>query len=115
MSSAAWPRRSRPCAPAPSRPSACNRAQALKPLRPSALEAERLQQAMSRFTADASHQMRTPLTILRTHISVLGGLLPKNYEAYSSLKDIQEAADRLQRLLIEIPQLAQAARGHTLD
>ena len=90
-------------------------AQALETLRTSALEAERLQQAMSRFTADASHQMRTPLTILRTHISVLGGLIPKNNEAYSSLKDIQEAADRLQRLLIQLLKLARADGGRSLD
>jgi signal transduction histidine kinase len=88
---------------------------ALETLRASALEAERLQQAMSRFTADASHQMRTPLTILRTHISVLGDLIPKNNEAYSSLKDIQEAADRLQRLLIQLLELARADAGRSLD
>jgi signal transduction histidine kinase len=90
-------------------------AQALETLRTSALEAERLQQAMSRFTADASHQMRTPLTILRTHISVLGGLIPSNNAAYSSLKDIQEAADRLQRLLIQLLKLARADGGQSLD
>jgi signal transduction histidine kinase len=90
-------------------------AQALETLRISALEAERLQQAMSRFTADASHQMRTPLTILRTHISVLGGLIPSNNAAYSSLKDIQEAADRLQRLLIQLLKLARADGGQSLD
>jgi signal transduction histidine kinase len=90
-------------------------AQALETLRASALEAERLQQAMSRFTADASHQMRTPLSILRTHISVLGGLLPNNNEAHSSFKDIQEAADRLQRLLIQLLKLARADGGQSLD
>ena len=90
-------------------------AQALETLRTSALEAERLQLAMSRFTADASHQMRTPLTILRTHISVLGGLIPANDAAYSSLKDIQEAADRLQRLLIQLLKLARAEGGQSLD
>lgn len=90
-------------------------AQALETLRTSALEAERLQQAMSRFTADASHQMRTPLTILRTHISVLGGLIPTNNAAYSSLKDIQEAADRLQRLLIQLLKLARAEGGQSFD
>jgi signal transduction histidine kinase len=90
-------------------------AQALESLRTSALEAERLQLAMSRFTADASHQMRTPLTILRTHISVVGGLIPANHAAYSSLKDIQEAADRLQRLLIQLLKLARADGGQSLD
>ncbi len=90
-------------------------AQALETLRTSALEAERLQLAMNRFTADASHQMRTPLTILRTHISVLGVLIPTNHAAYSSLKDIQEAADRLQRLLIQLLKLARADGGKSLD
>src|ERR1700730_3221057 len=90
-------------------------AQALETLRASALEAERLQQAMSRFTADASHQMRTPLTILRTHIAVLGGQIPARHEAYSSFKDIQEAADRLQRLLIQLLKLARADGGRALD
>jgi len=90
-------------------------AQALETLRTSALEAERLQLAMNRFTADASHQMRTPLTILRTHISVLGGLIPRDHAAYSSLKDIQEAADRLQRLLIQLLKLARADGGPSLD
>jgi len=90
-------------------------AQALESLRTSALEAERLQQAMSRFTADASHQMRTPLTILRTHISVLGSLIAADSEAYSSFQDIQEAADRLQRLLIQLLKLARADGGLSLD
>jgi len=90
-------------------------AQALETLRLSALEAERLQQAMNRFTADASHQMRTPLTILRTHISVLGGLIPANNEALSSFKDIQEAADRLERLLIQLLKLARAEGGQPLN
>jgi signal transduction histidine kinase len=90
-------------------------AQALETLRTSALEAERLQLAMSRFTADASHQMRTPLTILRTHISVLGGLIPTNGAVHSSLKDIQEAADRLQHLLIQLLKLARADGGRSPD
>lgn len=90
-------------------------AHALESLRAGALEAERLQQAMNRFTADASHQMRTPLTILRTHISVLGALIPANHEAYSSFKDIQEAADRLQRLLIQLLKLARAESSQAAD
>jgi len=88
---------------------------ALETLRASALEAERLQLAMSRFTADASHQMRTPLTILRTHISVLGSMIGSHTEAYASYLDIQGAADRLQRLLIQLLKLARADGVHALD
>jgi signal transduction histidine kinase len=90
-------------------------ARALETLRASELEAERLQLAMSRFTADASHQMRTPLTVLRTHISVLGGILAPEHEAYSSLQDIQEAADRLQRLLIQLLKLAYADGSQSVN
>ena len=81
---------------------------ALEALRARSLEAERLQQAMSRFTADASHQMRTPLTILQTHIAVLDELIPRVHAARPSLADIRGAADRLQRLLIQLLKLAKA-------
>ncbi len=90
-------------------------AQALENLRASALEAERLQLAMSRFTADASHQMRTPLSVLRAHISVLAHLIPTHSEAYASFKDIEDAADRLQRLLIQLLKLARADGGQSAD
>jgi two-component system, sensor histidine kinase len=90
-------------------------AKALETLRASALEAERLQMTMSRFTADASHQMRTPLSVLRAHISVLSNIIPPNNEAYSSLRDIQEASDRLQRLLIQLLKLARADSGQSVD
>ncbi|MEP6883570.1 MAG: HAMP domain-containing sensor histidine kinase [Gammaproteobacteria bacterium] len=89
-------------------------AQALETLRASAIEAERLQQAMSRFTADASHQMRTPLTVLRTHISVLGGQITAEHQSFASFKDIQDAADRLQRLIIQLLKLARADGGEAL-
>jgi len=83
-------------------------ARALESLRTSELEAERLQSAMSRFTADASHQLRTPLSVLRTHIAVLDGMIPADHEAQSSLEDIRSAADRLQRLLTQLVALARA-------
>jgi two-component system, sensor histidine kinase len=90
---------------------------ALEALRASSLQAEQLQNAMSRFTADASHQMRTPLTILQAHISVIDAMLPATHEARASLVDIRDAADRLQRLLIQLLKLARAegAQGGEAD
>ncbi len=88
---------------------------ALEALRASSLQAEQLQNAMSRFTADASHQLRTPLTILQTHISVLDALLPESHDARAALADIRGAADRLQRLLIQLLTLATADSGHAPD
>ncbi|HEX7849753.1 MAG TPA: sensor histidine kinase [Sphingomonas sp.] len=65
-------------------------------------------QGMRRFTADASHQMRTPLSILRTHIALLRNAPPGSAEADHSLDDIDHASDRLQRLLVQLLALARA-------
>ncbi|MBS0367122.1 MAG: HAMP domain-containing histidine kinase [Proteobacteria bacterium] len=83
-------------------------AMALETLRRGALEAERLQLAMNRFTSDASHQMRTPLTILRSHLAVLEALIEPAHAGYASLVDVRGATDRLQRLLIQLLKLARA-------
>lgn len=65
-------------------------------------------QGMRRFTADASHQMRTPLSILRTHIALLRQAPPGSAEAEQSLDDIDQASERLQRLLTQLLALARA-------
>ncbi len=61
-----------------------------------------------RFTADASHQMRTPLTILRTHIALLRGAKPGSDVARESIEDIDLATDRLQHLIVQLLALARA-------
>ncbi len=83
-------------------------ANALEALRTATIEAERLQLAMNRFTSDASHQMRTPLAILRSHLAVLETLIDSAHAGHASLVDVREAADRLQRLLIQLLSLARA-------
>lgn len=65
-------------------------------------------EGMRRFTADASHQMRTPLSVLRTHIGVLKQSLVESPEALEGVSDIEAATDRLQRLLIQLLALARA-------
>ncbi|TPG40627.1 sensor histidine kinase [Sphingomonas koreensis] len=64
-----------------------------------------------RFTADASHQMRTPLAALRTHIDVLLHHDIQNDDVKQSLRDIDDAADRLQRLITQLLALARAEEG----
>ncbi len=63
-------------------------------------------EGMRRFTADASHQMRTPLAILRTHLAVLERNPPSSEAGRSSVADIQQATDRLQSLLTGLVTLA---------
>jgi two-component system sensor histidine kinase TctE len=65
-------------------------------------------EGMRRFTADASHQMRTPLSILRTHIALLRSAAPGSTEAQASLDDIDHASARLQHLLVQLLALARA-------
>lgn len=65
-------------------------------------------QNMRRFTADASHQMRTPLSILRTHIALLRRAPAGSAEAKDSIADIDHATERLQRLVTQLLALARA-------
>jgi two-component system, OmpR family, sensor histidine kinase TctE len=72
-------------------------------------------QGMRRFTADASHQMRTPLSILRTHVSVLRKAMAGSDDAEASLEDIEQATSRLQNLLVQLLALARADSAAPMD
>ncbi|MES2291389.1 MAG: sensor histidine kinase [Pseudomonadota bacterium] len=63
---------------------------------------------LRRFTADASHQMRTPLSILRGHIALLRGADLTSKAAQTSIEDIDRASARLSRLLVQLLALARA-------
>jgi len=65
-------------------------------------------QGIRRFTADASHQMRTPLSILRAHVAALRSAKLPVGPAQQSLTDIEAATGRLQRLLTQLLALARA-------
>lgn len=64
--------------------------------------------AMRRFTGDASHQMRTPLTILRTHVAALRTAPPGSEQAAQSIEDIDAGSVRLARLIAQLLALARA-------
>lgn len=69
---------------------------------------DRAVSGMRRFTADASHQMRTPLAILRTHVAVLKQHGTSTDQGKASLEDIDTAVERLRRLLTQLLALARA-------
>lgn len=71
--------------------------------------------AHRRFTGDASHQLRTPLTILKSHIAVLEQAEPASEEFGQSVQDIADASARLERLLSQLLKLARAEGGGASD
>ncbi len=64
--------------------------------------------SMRRFTADASHQMRTPLAALKTHLSLALRARAAGAEAADHLQEVEAAATRLERLLTQLLSLARA-------
>lgn len=61
-----------------------------------------------RFTADASHQMRTPLAILRTHLDLVRRLGSQTPAGQSALGEVDGAINRLERLIRQLVTLARA-------
>jgi two-component system sensor histidine kinase TctE len=73
---------------------------------------ERSVDGVRRFTADASHQIRTPLAIVKTHLAVLAKG-KRSASDQASLTDALEAVDRLQRLIEQLLALARAEAVET--
>lgn len=60
---------------------------------------------MRRFTADASHQMRTPLSVLRVQVELA------RRGSHEALDEIADAVQRLERLVTQLLALARAEEG----
>ena len=67
---------------------------------------ERATQSLRQFTANASHQLRTPLTIMRVHADVLTRYGPASPQGTTALADIVSAVDSLDHLLTQLIVLA---------
>jgi two-component system sensor histidine kinase TctE len=65
---------------------------------------------LRRFTSDASHQLRAPLAVVRTHAELLGRQAGQSPEMRSTVKDIQDAVKTLQHLFVQLISLAKAER-----
>ncbi|WP_296581755.1 sensor histidine kinase [Xanthobacter sp.] len=63
---------------------------------------------LRRFTADASHQMRTPLAIVRMHVDLLRRESSCPELRASTLAELDQGAERLERLITQLLTLARA-------
>lgn len=72
-------------------------------------------EGVRRFSADASHQMRTPLSVLRTHVAVLQQARIKDAPMRSSINDIEVATTRLERLVTQLLALGRAENAHPVS
>ena len=64
--------------------------------------------AVQRFTADASHQILTPLTVIRTHLELLRRHGSNSAAGKTALADIANALGRLERMSTQLLALARA-------
>lgn len=77
---------------------------------------ERALSSLREFTSNASHQLRTPLAIVRVHVDVLGRYGPSTPQGATALKDIGAAVDSLERLLGQLISLARMdEQGHDAE
>lgn len=68
---------------------------------------ERAHGGLKRFLADASHELKTPLTIAKTHNEALADELADNANVANRTRVISNALDRMQQLIDDLTLLAQ--------
>ena len=75
----------------------------------------RSEEKVRQFAADASHEMRTPLTTIRGYAELYrqGAIGPT--ELPNAMRRIEQEAERMSRLVAELLELARLDRGSSLD
>ena len=64
-----------------------------------------------RFTSDASHELKTPLTVIKAYLGILRGSKAKVSEESASLAAMEDAANRMNALLQDLLVLARTDSG----
>lgn len=68
-----------------------------------------------RFTADASHELRTPVTAITGHVNYLLRRTKTSPEQHDSLVVIKREAERMGKLVADLLELARADAGFRVD
>jgi heavy metal sensor kinase len=69
-------------------------------------------QSLRRFTADASHELRSPLTLIRTELDVLL-TRPRQISDYElAMRNVQDEVEHMSRVIDQLLLLAQADAGN---
>lgn len=76
---------------------------------------ERNHQALQRFLANASHQLRTPLTTIRANLDLAERPALPDEERRAILADARDEAERMARLIGDLLSLARAESGARLE
>lgn len=79
---------------------------------------DRLQESFEtqrRFTADASHELRTPVTAISGHVSYLLRRTKLTPEQIDSLTVIKRESERMTKLVNDLLELARADAGFSMD
>lgn len=72
-------------------------------------------EAQRRFTADASHELRTPVTAITGHVNYLVRRTRPRPDQLESLDVIRREADRMGKLVNDLLELARADAGFTIE
>jgi signal transduction histidine kinase len=64
-----------------------------------------------RFTADASHELKTPLTVVKVHASLLKSSVGNDPDALESIDSIDQAVNRMAKLVQDLLLLARTDAG----
>jgi len=72
-------------------------------------------ESQRRFTADASHELRTPVTAITGHVNYLVRRTRPRPDQLESLDVIRREADRMGKLVNDLLELARADAGFTIE
>jgi two-component system, OmpR family, sensor kinase len=83
----------------------------LERLNASFAQQDRLLEQQKRFTADASHDLQTPLSVIKANASLMLSMDATREDCLMALREIEETSDSMSQLVKDLLMLARADEG----